>query len=149
MEPRGYFVIDIFLIAGLMFCFLTIGIILYQFLQNHGFNETVSYKVIIIFMVIICVIVNCKIPVSGFERPLFVCVQDERNGYLQRFHDLWKMIFEQAEKSEEQNVVIQSQKIPDPPALKNPDLSDDPGYWINIGAARYFGKETIAIEWIE
>ena len=58
-------------------------------------------------------------------------------------------ILKQFEEADEVCVTVHSQLIPSPQELKNPDLSDDPDYWINVGAAKYFGKETVQIEWVE
>ena len=104
-------------------------------------------------MIISAVVIFCMLymvlPVKEIKRHLFLCVEDEQFGYLVRFRDMWGEILEQMEHSDEANVTVQSKLIPSPQELKNPDLSSDPDYWINIGAARYFDKETVRIEWIE
>ena len=62
---------------------------------------------------------------------------------------MWESFLKQIEETDEVYVTVRSQLIPSPQELKNPDLSSDPDYWINVGAAKYFGKETVQIEWMK
>lgn len=149
MEPRGYFIIDVFLIIGFILCMFMVGGYLHQLLEHYTSVRKVWYGISVIATSIVCVALNTLIPVKEVNRPLQMCMEDDNFGYLVRFRDMWEDILEQIENAEELNVTVQSKRIPSPQELKNPDLSSDPDYWINAGAARYFGKETVQIEWIE
>ena len=149
MEPRGYFIIDVFLITGFILCMFMVGRCLHQLLEHYASARKVWYGISVAVTIIICVVLNTMMPVKEVKRPLLICVEDDQYGYLVRFRDMWEDILEQIEDAEETNVTVQSELIPSPQELKNPDLSSDPDYWINVGAARYFDKETVQIEWME
>ncbi len=149
MEPRGYFIIDVFLTAGFMPIVFMAGGLIRQHIEEHKAKKKETCAIVIISAVVIFCMLYMVLPVKEIKRPLFLCVEDEQFGYLVRFRDMWGEILEQMEHSDEANVTVQSKLIPSPQELKNPDLSSDPDYWINIGAARYFDKETVRIEWIE
>lgn len=149
MEPRGYFIIDVFLIAGFMLVMFMTGGFIGQRTGKYIVKKKKMFGIMIVLAVAVFFILNAVIPVKELSRPLSVCVEDDKFGYLVRFRDMWGEILEQIEHSDEENVTVQSKLIPSPQELKNPDLSSDPEYWINVGAARYFGKETVRIEWIE
>ncbi|MDE6386424.1 MAG: hypothetical protein K2L82_01305 [Lachnospiraceae bacterium] len=149
MEPRGYFIIDVFLIAGFMLVMFMTGGFIGQRAGKYIVKEKKIFGIMTVFAVAVFFILNAVIPVKELSRPISVCVEDDKFGYLVRFRDMWGEILEQIEHSDEENVTVQSKLIPSPQELKNPDLSSDPEYWINVGAARYFGKETVRIEWIE
>lgn len=149
MEPRGYFIIDVFLIAGFMLVVFMAGGTIRQQLEKHTIKEKKIFGIMIVFATAVFCILYVVIPVKEIKRPLSMCVEDDKFGYLVRFRDMWEEVLNQMEHSDEANVTVQSKQIPSPQELKNPDLSSDPEYWINVGAARYFGKETVQIEWIE
>jgi hypothetical protein len=149
MEPRGYFIVDVFLLIGFIICMFMVGGYLRQLLERYTSARKVWYGISVMATIIVCVVLNTLIPVKEVNRPLQMCVEDGNFGYLVRFRDMWEEILEQIENAEEVNVTVQSKLIPSPQELKNPDLSSDPNYWINIGVARYFGKETVQIEWME
>lgn len=149
MEPRGYFIVDVFLIIGFMLCMFMTGAGLRQLTDHYVSARKVFYGISVAIVIAVCVMLNTMIPVKEVNRPLLICVEDDKYGYLVRFRDMWEDILQQIENSDEVNVTVQSKPIPSPQELKNPDLSSDPGYWINAGAARYFDKETVRIEWLE
>ena len=149
MEPRGYFIIDIFLIAGFMLAAFMTGGFIRQQSEKYIVNQKKRFGIMTVFAAVVLCMLYVVIPVKEIKRPLFMCVEDDKFGYLVRFRDMWGDILDQIEHSDEMNVTVQSKLIPSPQELKNPDLSSDPEYWINVGAARYFGKETVRIEWQE
>lgn len=85
-----------------------------------------------VFAAVVLCMLYVVIPVKEIKRPLFMCVKDDKFGYLVRFRDMWGDILDQIEHSDEMNVTVQSKLIPSPQELKNPDLSSDPEYWINV-----------------
>ncbi len=149
MEPRGYFIIDVFLIAGFMLVAFMAGGFIRQQSEKYIGKKKKMFGITIAFAAAVFCMLYMVLPVKEIKRPLFMCVEDEQFGYLVRFRDMWGEILDQIECSDDVNVTVQSKPIPSPQELKNPDLSSDPKYWINVGAARYFGKETVRIEWIE
>ncbi len=149
MEPRGYFIIDVFLISGFMLCAFMVGDGLRQLVERYAHKRNMWCGISVGFIIAVCLMINAVIPIKEVYRPLLVCVEDDHYGYLVRFRDMWGSILEQIENADEANVTVQSKLIPSPQELKNPDLSSNPDYWINIGAARYFGKESVQIEWLE
>lgn len=149
MEPRGYFIVDVFLIIGIMLCIFMFGGWLWQTIEHHTSKKQVFLGVSIVVMGLICITLNIMMPVEKIERSISMCVEDDKQGYFVRFRDMWESILKQMEETDETYVIVQSQLIPSPQELKNPDLSSDPDYWINVGAAKYFGKETVQIEWME
>lgn len=149
MEPRGYFIVDVFLIIGFMLCMFMTGIELRQLTVRYAPERKVCCGISVAIVIAVCIMLNTMIPVKEVKRPLLICMEDDKYGYLVRFRDMWEEILQQIENSDEANVTVQSKLIPSPQELKNPDLSSDPGYWINAGAARYFDKETVRIEWLE
>lgn len=149
MESRGYFILDVFLIIGVMLCAFMLGGWIRWVAEHDTSKKRVYFGVSVVFMIMACLLFNIIIPVEKIERPVFMCVEDDKQGYFIRFRDMWESVLKQIEEADEVCVTVKSQLIPSPQELKNPDLSDDPDYWINVGAAKYFGKETVQIEWVE
>lgn len=141
MEPRGYFIVDVFLTTGFMLCMFMAGRWLRQLAEHYVSARKVFYGISVAFVMAVCFILNTLKPVKEVERPLLICVEDDKYGYLVRFRDMWEEILQQIENSDEANVTVQSKLIPSPQELKNPDLSSDPDYWINVGVARYLTKK--------
>ncbi len=149
MEPRGYFIVDVFLIIGVMLCAFMLGGWAWQATECDTSKKRIYFRVSVLFMIMAFFLFNIIMPVEKIERPVLMCVADDKQGYFTRFRDMWENILKQFEEADEVCVTVHSQLIPSPQELKNPDLSDDPDYWINVGAAKYFGKETVQIEWVE
>lgn len=149
MEPRGYFIVDVFLIIGIMLCMFMLGGWLWQMREYHTSKNRFFFGSFIVAICMICMTLNTMIPAEKIERPILMCVEDDKQGHFVRFRDMWESILKQIEETDEVYVTVRSQLIPSPQELKNPDLSSDPDYWINVGAAKYFGKETVQIEWMK
>lgn len=149
MEPRGYFVIDVFMIIGFMLCAFMIGGGLQQLMDYHAIKRKILCGASVAFVIVVLAVADIMGVIKEIERPLLVCVEDDKLGYLARFRDEWENILKQIENADGDKVIIQSRPIPSLQELKNPDLSENSDYWINSGVARYFEKETVQIEWLE
>lgn len=145
MEPRGYFVLDNMIVIGFGLWAFVIG----KWIGQQTYEKIPSWSVMMILVVFLFVTYFWEGYRSEKVKPIELCIENCQNGYFERFRDMWEEILENIEESEEENVVVLSKHIPDPSILKNPDLSSDSTYWINITAAEYYEKESISIEWLE
>ena len=97
MAPRGYFIVDVFLIIGFMLCMFMTGAGLCQLTEHYVSARTVFYGISVAIVIVICIMLNTLIPIKEVKRPLLKCVEDDNFGYLVRFRDMWEDILEQIE----------------------------------------------------
>lgn len=149
MEPRGYFILDLFIICGFIFDAWVVGNIMNQWVSKNMYSRWFYNKTFGVAVILSLVILNLINPIKKIERPIVNSIKEDEFGYLERFRNMWGDILTQIENSEEKNVVVQSKRIPSPQTLKNPDLSSDSAYWVNEVVAQYYSKESIVVKWIE
>lgn len=149
MEPRGYFILDMFIISGLVLGIWVLGNIMCQWMTKNAYSRWNYNKIFGGAIILLFIIFNIVNPIREIERPIVNSIKDEKFGYLERFSIMWEDILYQIENAEEKNVVVKSKRIPSPQILKNPDLSSDSSYWVNKIVAQYYDKESVTIEWID
>lgn len=61
----------------------------------------------------------------------------------------WEEILSAIERSEDRNVVIETEKCEDIPVIKNVGLTEYESDWVNESIANYYNRESVKVSWIE
>lgn len=138
MEARGYNVLGMLIVIGILIIMILLGV----------YGATYEWKymnsVAIVGMVLLV-----GLTLDRSSMPVAICAKNIQDGTLKKFDKMWDDVFAQIENSDEIDLVIKTKHFPNTMVLKDPDFSTDASYWVNKGVAQYYGKDTIALQYIE
>lgn len=139
MEERGYFVLDMLIVIAILIIMIMIG----------SYIAKIQIKYINVAILFILFTLISSVVLYRDSVPVAFCANNIQDGTLQKFDKMWDEAFEQIENSKEANVIIETKHFPNTGILKDPDFSTDATYWVNQGVARFYGKDSVALKYIE
>ena len=142
LAKRGYEVLDIFLIIGMV---LFLNCLANWLKCKKIILSANSIMILTIFATISICYLFKYVPLN--EVPVIRSVQEIASGELKEYYDEWCVVLDAIETSEEAIVEVKiSRKAYDARMIiMSPGISENFEKWVNGGMAQYFGKEKIRV----
>ncbi|RKJ46728.1 hypothetical protein D7X98_00010 [bacterium 1XD8-76] len=101
-------------------------------------------------MICICIsflLYGCNLCVirDPSDYPTLDMIKQIASGEIAGYVDYWEGVLQEIEYSEESEVVVTREEIRSNTFIRDPDLSFDKDYEMNVGIARYYGKDSVYI----
>ena len=141
LSNRVMFTLYVNMIIGMMFSFLNLGV----FLEKR-FGHLVSGRELVYALILLVMGFYCTAGDRAYvaNTPYVKQILDYNKSV--EFNNTWSEIFTEIMESEEDDVVIDGRgKNLKSDLLDYPEILEDPGFFANRGAARFFGKKSVSV----
>ena len=142
LAARGYELLDIFVVFGLLIFILSIV----NWLKNKGIN--ISKESIVVVVLLSIINIGYISNISFTNIPSVQCMRQFMSGELHDYHNEWISILTQIEASEDNNVEVPiTQKSYETQlVIMSPGLSTNNEKWVNKGVAAILHKDSIRLK---
>ena len=142
LAARGYELLDIFVVFGLLLFVLS----MVNWLKNK--NISLSKESVIVIGLLSIINIGYISNISLENTPSVQCVQQLISGELHDYYEEWTAILDQIEASDDKEITIAISKdtYEKQLVIMSPGLSVNPEKWVNAGVAAILHKDSVQLE---